>query len=722
MIEKLKSYFNDYNKCIKTYELIVLLLLSTILFTACTKIIIIPKRYFILEYKSTFEDKELIRQTPFNFVVRISDAEISSTYNRKQMVIRTSENQIEYDYNNLWADRLPNAISNLIFQRINNYRVFSRVIRDYQQQAKYEININVHSIEFLNYGSVFGAHLNLDILLRRTKDNVVVFQHTSQKHKAMVIDDMDLFVQSINDIIMEETDLFIKTLQLKMNEIELMQSTDELIIFHSEDILTDSLMYAYKIAIPEDEQISNKGRLYVPVKTDPENEPLFSIEYEDGTSYASFQMGTDIPLDPGNYKILLGNGTIGQKVIEEVTIYPRYKTILDADIGWLTINIIDDNRNQLDLRYEIYEMDTAESYGFGYGIKEGVGQQLETWVLKPGYYKIILNGMPFNTYSDFTTVEIKKDALEQITIVVDETTNQLIGAGKLLQEDINRGTGKLKISVLNHLNANANMKNDVDEDKNNYSLTFIEQLDAKLVYDNYPYHYTSKGLLEIGVTDETDTKLKISSDNLDIKNTFVYYFYKNLGFYSRADVNTHLFDEYIHTKDNKKYKTIDEDGHEKLFNTDKFKTKDPFFPLVLKEGVGLNYRFLNKNRANLNLRIGIGMRQDINNKVFDNTSKIDNGYELFEERPSVYKKGTEISANGNFQILNNLNYTTNADILIPFDKKDNKTFEWENIFNLRMFKYISWDYRINFSYNKSVQDYVIMDHSLYLRLTYIFIR
>ncbi len=703
-------------------NIILFFIICSIVLSACTQVIVIPKRYFILEYKSIFEDLSLVQQNPYSFVVRVTDAEISSTYNRRQMIIRTSENQIEYDYDNLWADRLPNAISNLVFQRISRYRMFTRVIRDYQQQAKYDININVNAIEFLNYGSVFGAHLNIDFLLRRTKDNVVVFQHSSQKHKALLNEDMDMFVQSINDMIMEETDLFVKTLQIKMNTIEKMDSASNIIVYNTKDILTDSLKVALRIQIPEDEQISNKGRLFVPAKTDPENEPLFSIEYEDGTPYASFQMGEDVPLDPGNYKILLGNGTMSQKVVEEITIYPRYKTVLDADIGWLTINIIDDSRNQLDLRYEIFDMSNAESYGFGYGIKEGVGQQLETWILRPGYYKIVLNGMPFNTYSDFTTVEVKKGSLEQITIVVDETTNKLIGAGKLIQEDIDRGSGKIKVSVLNHLNANVNMKNDVDKNKNNYSLTFIEQLDAKLVYDNYPYHYTSKGLLEIGVTDESDTKLKISSDNFDIKNTFVYYFYKNFGLYSRADMNTHLFDEFIHTKENRKYKTINKNGVETLYNTDKFKTKERFYPIVFKEGAGLNYRVLNKNRASLNLRIGIGMRQDINKNVYSYANKQDNGYEVYEEIPSVYKKGTEISSNGNFQIFSNLNYTTNADILIPFDSDDNETFEWENILNLRMFKYISWDYRINFSYNKSIQDHVVMDHSLYLRLTYIFVR
>lgn len=706
----------------KSRNMIFIIILTSVFLASCATMVVVPKRYFILEYKSVFEDKSLIAKEPYNFTVRVTDAEIAGTYNRRQIVVRTSENQIQYDYDNLWADRLSNSISNLVFQRISSYNIFRRVIRDYQQQARYDVSINVGALEYIDYGSVQGAHLNIVLSLRRTRDNTVVFQHTAQRHRAIINDDMDFFVQTINDLIMNETDIFLKTLVQRIDEIEKMDPSAEPIVFYSRDLMADSIISEHLIELSEDEAIANKGRLFIPAKTDPENEPLFTIEHLDGSTFASFRMGDDVALDPGEYRVLLGNGTMSQKVVEYTTVFPRYKTVLDADIGWLTINIIDDNRNKVDLRYEVFEMSTTESYGFGYGIKEGVGQQLETWVLRPGYYKIVLNGMPFNTYSDFTTVEVKKGELEQITIVVDETTNKLIGAGKLLQEDIDRSGGRLRISILNHLNANANMKNDVDKNKNNYSLTFVEQLDTKLVYDNHPYNYTLKGLWEFGVSDETDSKFRISSDNFDLKNTFVYYFFKNIGFYARADMNTHLFDEYLLTNERRRYRAIDIDGNVTDYHTDKFKTKKAIYPIVFKEGLGLNYRVLNQNRANLNVRFGVGMRQDINRNVFVSANRIEDGHEVFEEIPSVYKKGTEISSNGNFQIFRNLNYTTNADVLIPFDSEDNKTFEWENILNLRMFKYISWDYRVNFSYNKSLQDHVVMDHSLYLRFTYIFIR
>ena len=700
-----------------------LLALIGLIFTACATIQVEPRKYFILEYKSVHEDPELFSRTPHNFTIRVLDAEVNGTYNRRQLVIRTSENQIMYDNENLWADRLPQSLSNLMHQRISVYNIYSRVTRSYQQQAKYEIATSVNALEFLNYGSVYGARLNIEMLLRRVSDNQVVFQHASDRNKQLHSDDVEMFVQTINDLLMEETDIFLKALNRYIDRIESGAVYEGRDFFTSRRFVADSLRTVYRLEleeIEEGENINFMGRLFVPSLTDPEYEPLFSIEDSNENYIGSYPMGSDVYLIPGLYHVHLGNGTIGQKVVEKVEVFSRYKTLLEPNVGWLTINIIDNSRNQIDQRYELHNLSNAESYGFGYGIKEGVGQQLETWILKPGHYKIVLNGMPFNTFFDFATVEVKKGELEQFTIVVDESTKRLIGAGRMFHEDMDAIRGRLKVSIFNHFNATFNSRNETAKNVNTSSLTAIEQLDSQLVYDSPPYHYTLKNLIEIGVSKESDTDFRISSDKFDLKNTFVYFFFKNLGLYARADLSTHMFDEYNQTKERKNYKRIDRNGNETTEYTNKFKTKNAFFPVVLKEGVGINYRVLNKNRANLNLRAGLGFRQDLNSNVFG-FEKTDSGYDIYRELDDISQRGTEFSANGNFQIFRDLNYTTNADLLIPFHKDDTEIFEWENIINLRMFKYMSWDYRLNLSYNKNIRDYILVDHALFLRLTYIFV-
>ena len=677
---------------------IIKLLLILIVFTSCTKVTIQPRKYYILEYKSINEKPELHNASPLDFDVRILDADVSATYNRRQIVIRASENQIRYDFENLWAERLPNAISNLIYHRLRNYNAFTSVTRDFDKPNEYELLININALEYHKLSGNYCARINLIFYLRSTKDNSIVFQYVADRIRKIYNDDIEMFVQAINDLLMEETDNFLINLSGRNNEInnETLFLVDEVTPFYN-------------------------GRLFVPSLTEPELEPLYVIQDEENNHVGSHQMGTDVLIPPGKYFLYLGNGTISQKVVQEVEIFSGYKTVLEPEIGWLTINIIDDNRNQKDNRYELFNLTNAEGYGFGYGVKEGVGQQLDTWVLRPGQYKIVLNGLPFNTYSDFATVEVKKGELEHFTIVVDNETNKLIGAGRMYYEELISGKKNLKVSIVNHLNANVTSKNDMEKNKNNTAFTVTEQLDTRMIYDKDPFHYTMNNLIEIGISKEHELDTRISSDKFDFRNTLVYFFIRDLGLYARVDFSSHFFDEYVHTRDPKDYLRIDKHGNETIENTNRFKTKDPIYPIVLKEGLGLNYRVLNFSRASMNLRAGLGYRQDFNHNVFNFEGSTRN-YEVYRELDSVYQKGTEFSANGNFQIFRNLNYTTIADLLIPFDTNRSESYEWENIFNLRMLKYISWDYRVNISYNTNIRDYIMIDHALYLRFTYAFVK
>jgi len=55
---------------------------------------------------------------------------------------------------------------------------------------------------------------------------------------------------------------------------------------------------------------------------------------------------------------------------------------------------------------------------------------------------------------------------------------------------------------------------------------------------------------------------------------------------------------------------------------------------------------------------------------------------------STNTTGTEVSLVGNFQLPFNLTYSMDADFYFPFDENDEYTFEWENSFNLNLFKHI----------------------------------
>jgi hypothetical protein len=283
----------------------------------------------------------------------------------------------------------------------------------------------------------------------------------------------------------------------------------------------------------------------------------------------------------------------------------------------------------------------------------------------------------------------------------------------------------LKFSSAVHGNFNMNSNNKNDKDEIETTITFNTQLDNHLIYDQYPMHYNLRNIVELGTTRSKDDAFRISADDFDIKNTFVYYVVKNIGFYGRADMNTHLFEEKYFASDLFNYKKLNESGDvtEIGNNVEEAIIKDRFYPLTLKEGLGVNWRILNQPKAQISLRTGFGMRQEFNKHVYNltGTETEDNTeYKIFVPVESIYKEGTEISVVANFNLPFDLSYNTNFDYLLPFDKDENYSMEWENVFNLKLLKYLSTDYRLKLENREQDNNdsYISTEHSLFLRLTY----
>lgn len=699
----------------KSFKFILLFFFLSMLFlTACTPTIIQAKKYYILEYKTVKENKNLVQKKPLDFAVRVLDAEVPRIYDKKQIIVKSADNMIEYDYNNLWADKLNTNISSIITRRLTRYNVFKQVFTDFQQKADYEVVIKVNTIEFVDFQMRWAAHLGIELYLRDTKDNQFVLRHVADKNTELYDHRIELFVQAINDMIMDETDNFIeKSLRMFAN---INGEDSDYDGFESDIAIADKDEFE-EILDLEDDFIS-LGSLFVPIKTDPDYEPSFSIYTLSGKYLQNEQMGTDVYLEPGKYQLRIGNN---EKIVQTVEILPRYKTVVKPEWGWLTINIVDENRDGQDVRYELFNLETTESYGFGVGVKEGTGQKVETWVLPCGFYKIVFNNYPFNTYTDFATIEVKKGELEQMTAVVDVETKKLLGSGKILQDEL-FAKSNLKNNLLLHFNANMNYKNDVEKEKYDVSSLFNVQGDYKMVYDSEPHYFSSKTLIEQGVSKSSGVDMSFSMDKVDWKNTYVFTIIKFFGLYARQDINTHLWQEYLVDKDEKKYVKVSVDGDSTSSYTNKLQIKSPLFPFVSKTGAGFNFRVNN----NLSFRLGLGLRHDVNRDYYISDGQIGDLY-IYKELKSSRQMGFEASLYGNIPIplplsKDKITWTTNFDLLKPIENQSSISYDWENSFNYPLYKNISLEYRVNMSYNKELKDYVVIDGTSFVRFTMVISR
>jgi len=705
-------------------KIVFLSLLFMILF-GCMARKIIPRNYFILEYYSHTEKDGLKMDEPFDQSVYIEDTKVPRTYNRKQIVVRHFGPRITYSDNNLWGIKFSKIIPNLVKKRFDNYNMFKSTHREvFTSEADFVIETNINNIEMYISETLYQARLNIDFAYRKKDNEKPYVIHSANVEKVLLKQDFDTFAQTINEIIFEEIDKFAA-------KINIYNTLGPQADYSKEKVPVDIDPSMIEILDSEEEN-SGKGLLLVPAITRTENEPYYKIIDKYGYEQAA-KMGEAFPLMEGTYSIKYGSGNQVQQIIKKnIQIHPRYKTIVQPDWGCLIVEIMDESRNYSKVIYEVFSLGNAESYGSEFPSEVELGEQEKVWVLTPGYYKITLNNEPFNTYTDFTTIHIEEGSVQKLTIVMrtDEDGNptHMAGAGILEESFLEASLEPLKFSSAIHINGNMNSDNELDEDNPEVTITMNSQLENYLIYDKDPLYYKMKSIIELGISKSSDTDFRLAADDFDLKNTGIYYFVKNIGFYGRFDVNTHFFDEKQYDSKKFYYQKFDENGDalgDSVF-ADYIKTKTPFFPVALKEGIGINYRILNFSRANLNFRAGFGVRQFFNNNVFV-YAPADTYYDgnniqhrKYYELSSTHTTGTELSLVGNFQLPFNLTYASDADFYFPFDEVGEYTFEWENSFKLNLFKHISLDYKFNLEKlgKDSGIDYLIQEHSIFLRVTY----
>lgn len=694
------------------------LLIFAFLFS-CASQAPVSKNYYVLEYFEHTEKKELFQKEPLNFTVQVEDVTIPNTYNRKEIVIRHFGPRITYSENDIWAVDLTEIIPNLVVKRISRYNIFRQVSREFLSiRPDYVIQAKINNIEVYESQDLTASRLNIDFMLQKAGDKEVAVVHSVNREVVLPDDLTETFVQVINESILEETDNFL---------IKVVNH------FKGGASVPQNLVHAELDSVFLDTTETNSrglGILFFPAISETDNEMPYKIIDRDNTITFGTP-GKGMPLQAGTYKIQYGSGSSNQLMSQDsIEIIPRYKTILKPDWSALVVEILDERREVAKVRYEVFESETGESFGTHIPVDREYGEQQKIWVLHPGLYKITINSEPFNTYRDFSTVYLKEGQFQKLTLVVgtneDGTPNNLIGGGVLEENEMAGLTGHWRF--LNAVFGNANYIGDNEKGRDQHETTIIlnTQFENKITYDNWPVNYTLRNLIELGTTKANEEDFRISNDNFYFRNTLVLYFLKNVGLYGRFDSESHLMNEFQYFAEPINYRKLGLGGSAEQVGLDA-KTvmiKERFKPMILKEGGGLNLRAFNTVRANLNIRVGLGLRQDYYDGVYvisDQTETIDGlTYKIWNAQPTLRKKGTEVSIVGNFQLPLNLTYYTNADFLIPFDSDESTTIDWENVFNIKVFKYISIDDRIRFrnKVDEDGKDYLEYRHALFLRLTY----
>ncbi|MDY0152611.1 MAG: DUF481 domain-containing protein, partial [Candidatus Cloacimonas sp.] len=580
------------------------------------------------------------------------------------------------------------------------------------------------------------AYLRMEFVLRDSTSQTILFTHRNERYTDLVDPSMVYLVQAFNEMIMEETNIFAAKCNLYFSGVKVLDTPPQAPISHLED-------YYYQ-QMAQSSAFIPYGELSVNTKTDTEEPIHYIIEELDSLStvisHEEELMNQVITLKPGQYRVTLGES---DDVAIPVKIMPKQRSILKPNWGELQIVILDESQTRVRMGYDIWVKDTENQ---GYEIYSGsmfsmgddeIGGYDKLWILPKGQYLIKLGGGSWSDLRDFATVSLIEGDRKTMTMVVDPTgeTNLLIGAGVFADEDLSNRAKRIHKGAM-HINLNLSSNNNVDKDKpsisSNLAAQFDNSIDTKLRIR--PFHFTMRSLYDLGINLTNGENPRFNLDDYSLKSVLLLYpfetkpFLKNIAFYGRANQNTHFFDERTYFAE-KNYILLDADGNEfeRRYGRTELRTKIAFYPLRLKEGTGLTYRFNFGNNSWMSLRGGYGWQQDLNKLSYlfvepattDTINGVEYKYDNYKDESDIISKGIEstiiLSANNLLKIFS-LNST--LDVLFPMNTSESTyRLENENRLNIRLFRNISIDVKMNIQYDKVTKPWVVYDYSSFLRLS-----
>jgi len=463
------------------------------------------------------------------------------------------------------------------------------------------------------------------------------------------------------------------------------------------------------------------GRIFVPAMSNPELEPEYMIYQNGQLVKGRCPVGQSIFMAPGSYTLEIGSALLEyQKVNVDVTLKAGQTRIIEPTWGGLIVKIIDQNRNFLREPYEIYQIDDYKnSIGMKYSAEEDQpGEKQETWLLKPGVYKIIKYKESPKTFTNFTTIRVMEGMLEELTIVMESTTKNFIGAGLLpeMKESDQIHAWKYYTSIKGSFLLSSD--NSANKDKSVTNITLSTKFYNELKYDAFPHYFSSRQNLNIGFTKEQDKDFRIYSNSLQLQPTYIFYFIKSFGVYGRFRLGSNVFPTMFYFdseqptiyKINTKGDTVDV-----ILGDDKVQITPMMYPLSLEEGMGLNLTIFNTNTSNLYVKTGLGFSQTLNSDVYEQDVTQTN---VFKELESVNLSGFEGNVGGDFRISNNINYVFEFYTLYPFEKSREQVFRLDNTLSFRISSYVSLDYTLTVKQDET-KTWTQVDHNLSLDLTII---
>ncbi len=436
-----------------------------------------------------------------------------------------------------------------------------------------------------------------------------------------------------------------------------------------------------------------KGFLFVPSLSVPlGNEPSYFV-YLDGERIASAPTGRGVLLDPGTYDVLIGSGAISQLIRKTVPLLEGQTTLMKPDWAALVIDVIDASRTSVNETYEILDAADGEPYGIGFGIEEERGERVRTWLLRPGVYHVVRVGESVTTIRKFS-VQLSPGTLTQRNLVVDGPTGDFIGfyPRPVLQTsraERTMSTVTSQTELSGSVQFNTSQQTAAGRPT---SLNLAVQMFNRTRYNTERDFASIRVILEEGASKVEGEDLNKGVDRAEVRATYIYRLSPRIGPYVRGVVSSVVFPTDTRFSNPRDLIRISQSGHtDTLRSLTKFTTAPSLSPVTLREGIGINSQLVRSFGINMDLRLGIGARQDLRTEFYQVATNAVTGNLEAMETGSTSSTGLEALLIMDARLARYINLDSEFDILITSRDTGDWFFTWENRMRIALTSFINLD-------------------------------
>lgn len=461
------------------------------------------------------------------------------------------------------------------------------------------------------------------------------------------------------------------------------------------------------------------GAIFVPAMTHTNAEPRYIVR-KDGKDLIARKIGQKAWVVPGTYRVLVGSGGPSSMLEFEVQVIEGRTTYVPVEWSGLVVNVVNERGTPFRGNYEVVRMPQREFIGLGLGADIAQGEALDTWLLRPGKVMILAAGESYQARKNFVTLRLPPGELVRYTVVLQEATGDLLGAGEI-SDDQPRKAGPWYINMSVGGSFQFARSDSVIGKSDGMTLDISAFLEAVGGYRGERHvGYARLYIEEEGTIRLPDEPYLSLVDTLDLDLLYAFKVVPWFGPYGRFSLETQMVPGIIDFDVPTDVLKHDSRGNELFVESGVSDTvlTPPFAPIDLRYGVGGRFDLSPVYWFDFKSRVGVGGRHVFARNLyiiddFDDTPELD----LFQV-DDLTQFGAEMSLVLGVQLGRWVQLDAEFDMLLPFDDAEHPVVDFRTTIALRLASFATLNYTLRIQEDIQLTPDTQFDQAVLLRFAY----